>query len=82
MSVKAVVLFLIVSFSFLFGQSYKIKFATLAPDGSTWMNVMDEFSESLKQKTNGAVEFKIYPGGIQAASQRRIDRCGPGYYFT
>ncbi|MCB9058106.1 MAG: TRAP transporter substrate-binding protein DctP [Calditrichae bacterium] len=43
----------------------KIKFATLAPDGSTWMNVMNDFSESLKKRTNGEVEFKIYAGGIQ-----------------
>ncbi len=42
-----------------------IKFATLAPDGSTWMNVMKEFSESLKEKSAETIKFKIYPGGIQ-----------------
>lgn len=50
----------------LFAQKkVTIKFATLAPDGSTWMNVMEEFSASLKEKSNGQINFKIYPGGVQ-----------------
>ncbi len=57
---------LIVAASTAFAQKkVKIKFATLAPDGSTWMNVMKEFSQSLKEKSNGSINFKIYPGGIQ-----------------
>jgi len=46
-------------------QSVTIKFATLAPDGSTWMNVMKDFSTALKEKSGGTINFKIYPGGIQ-----------------
>ncbi len=42
-----------------------IKFATLAPDGSSWMKIMRAFAEDVKQKTNGHIVFKIYPGGIQ-----------------
>jgi len=42
-----------------------IKFATLAPAGSTWMKVMKEFSADVSAKTGGAVQFKIYPGGVQ-----------------
>lgn len=57
------------SLLFIFGgaysQKYTIKFATLAPEGSTWMNVMDEFNEQVQKLTNGEVKFKIYPGGIQ-----------------
>lgn len=58
---------LIILFSLTLHAQHKItiKFATLAPDGSTWMNVMKDFSASLKEKTNGAINFKIYPGGIQ-----------------
>jgi TRAP-type C4-dicarboxylate transport system substrate-binding protein len=48
-----------------FTQKYTIKFATLAPDGSTWLKVMDEYNNEVQQLTNGAVKFKIYPGGIQ-----------------
>ncbi len=42
-----------------------IKFATLAPDGSTWMKVMREFVQDVKTATHGQVLFKIYPGGVQ-----------------
>ena len=47
----------------LFGQT-TIKFATLAPEGSTWMNVMAEFSQAVNTQTEGKVKFKIYPGGV------------------
>lgn len=43
---------------------YVIKFATLAPEGSTWMNVMRELDKAIRDSTNGEVKFKIYPGGI------------------
>ena len=42
---------------------YEIKFATLAPEGTTWMNIMNDLNTEVQQKTNGAVKFKIYPGG-------------------
>ncbi|MCK4894016.1 MAG: TRAP transporter substrate-binding protein DctP [Calditrichia bacterium] len=63
---------LVILFIFLLGlcqvafpQKYTIKFATLAPEGSTWIKVMQEFNEEVKQLTDGNVKFKIYPGGIQ-----------------
>ena len=46
-----------------FGQT-KIKFATLAPDGSTWMKVMKEYAKAIEDSTSGQVKFKIYPGGV------------------
>ncbi len=42
-----------------------IKFATLAPDGSTWMKAMKAFTTEASSVTAGRVEFKIYPGGTQ-----------------
>ena len=50
--------------SIVFAQKYKIKFATLAPDGSTWMNVMREIDQAIREQTNGELGFKIYPGGV------------------
>ena len=44
-------LLLICTSNFVLAQNVTIKFATLAPDGSTWMNVMKEFSSSLKEKS-------------------------------
>ena len=41
-----------------------IKFATLAPDGSTWMKAMKLFTDEAAAKTAGRVKFKIYAGGV------------------
>ncbi len=42
-----------------------IKFATLAPEGSTWMKVMRALDEEVREKTENRVGFKFYPGGVQ-----------------
>jgi TRAP-type C4-dicarboxylate transport system substrate-binding protein len=41
-----------------------IKFATLAPDGSTWMKELSELSKDLEKETAGKLRFKFYPGGV------------------
>ena len=41
-----------------------IKFATLAPDGSTWMKAMKAFTTAVSSETAGRVKFKIYAGGV------------------
>jgi TRAP-type C4-dicarboxylate transport system substrate-binding protein len=41
-----------------------IKFATLAPDGSTWMNVMKDLGKEVEAKTDGKLKFKFYPGSV------------------
>src|SRR5438128_2664658 len=41
-----------------------IKFATLAPEGSTWMKVMHEAAQEIDDKTKGQVKFRFYAGGV------------------
>jgi len=41
-----------------------IKIATLAPDGSSWMNTLNAIKAEVMEKTKGKVVFKIYPGGV------------------
>lgn len=41
-----------------------IKMATLAPEGSSWMNVFNELNQELQQKTDNQVKIRIYPGGV------------------
>ena len=41
-----------------------IKFATLAPEGSSWMKSMHRLSENIKKATDGNVVFRFYPGGV------------------
>lgn len=45
-------------------KPYTIKFATLAPEGSTWMNVMRELDKEIRAKSDNRLKFKIYPGGV------------------
>ncbi|MBI2384880.1 MAG: TRAP transporter substrate-binding protein DctP [Elusimicrobia bacterium] len=45
-------------------QTTVIKFATLAPDGSTWMKVLTELSKDLEKETAGKLKFKFYAGGV------------------
>ncbi len=49
----------------LFAQQYTIKFATIAPEGSTWMNVMKEYDAAIRKESGGRLGFKIYAGGVQ-----------------
>ncbi|MEJ2054458.1 MAG: TRAP transporter substrate-binding protein DctP [Calditrichaceae bacterium] len=55
-------LFISTAFS---GDAVKIKFATVAPEGSTWMMVMDEYNKAVQEATNGQVKFQIYAGMVQ-----------------
>ena len=42
-----------------------IKLATLAPEGSSWMNAMRAGAKEIGQLTEGRVKFKFYGGGVQ-----------------
>ncbi len=41
-----------------------IKIATLAPDGSSWMKTLNTINAEVREKTKGAVSFKIFAGGV------------------
>ena len=43
---------------------YLIKFATVAPEGSTWIKEMREVDKELREKSGGRLGLRIYPGGI------------------
>lgn len=52
-----------------------LKIATLAPEGSTWMRVMNEMDADVRTATGDAVGFKFYPNMVQGDEQvvlRRI----------
>ncbi len=61
-SILAVVLLASIT---VYGQQYSIKFATIAPEGSTWMNVMREYDAAIRKESGGRMGFKIYAGGVQ-----------------
>lgn len=41
-----------------------LKIATLAPEGTTWMKEMRAAGANIKQRTEGRVEIKFFPGGV------------------
>lgn len=45
-------------------KATQIKFATLAPEGSTWMKEMRRLDQEIQDATGGSVKFKFYPGGV------------------
>ncbi len=62
--------FAMVSIAFVAGVEAKtLKFATLAPAGTTWMKEMKVGAEQIKQRTDGRVKLKFYPGGVMGNDQ-------------
>ena len=45
-------------------KKHVIKFATLAPEGSSWMKSMRGLAKKVKRATDGHVTFRFYPGGV------------------
>lgn len=48
-----------------YAQENIIKFATLAPEGTMWMDVMREFDAAVRKESAGKLGFRFYPGGVQ-----------------
>ena len=69
---KAVTIISVAILSMLFslGVAAKtLKFATLAPAGTTWMKEMKAGAERVKKRTDGRVKLKFYPGGVMGNDQ-------------
>jgi TRAP-type transport system periplasmic protein len=46
-----------------------LKFATLAPAGTAWMKEMKAGAKAIRQRTDGRVKIKFYPGGVMGNDQ-------------
>ncbi|MDH5178509.1 MAG: TRAP transporter substrate-binding protein DctP [Gammaproteobacteria bacterium] len=75
-SVLAVIIVFFPAFAAQAGQVLKI--ATLAPDGTSWMQEMRAAGKEIAKRTNNRVTLKFYPGGIMGneASVLRKMRIG------
>jgi TRAP-type C4-dicarboxylate transport system substrate-binding protein len=45
-------------------EAYVLKFATLAPQGSTWMNIIADWANQVEKESQGRLKFKLYGGGV------------------
>lgn len=58
---------LLIAFSSVHALTLKI--ATISPDGTTWMKEMRRGADEIKQRTNGRVKFRFYPGGVMGSDK-------------
>jgi len=58
----ALISLLLALFSSAHATTFKI--ATLSPDGSNWMKELRAGADEIKQRSDGRVKFKFYPGGV------------------
>ncbi len=56
----------------VFAKPVVVKLATLAPEGSSWMQTLKEAADEAQLKTADAVQFRIYPGGVMGDEQDMI----------
>ncbi len=66
--------------STLSAQQYTVKFATLAPEGSTWLKVMRDFDAAIRKESGGRVGFKMYAGGVAGDEKDVIRKIRLGQY--
>lgn len=45
-------------------EAYVLKFATLAPQGSTWLNIITDWANKVEKESQGRLRFKLYGGGV------------------
>jgi TRAP-type transport system periplasmic protein len=45
-------------------DTHVLKFATLAPEGSTWMNIITDWANQVDRESRGRLKFKLYGGGV------------------
>ena len=83
MKVRRALAFLVcavISAAGLSAQQYLIKFATLAPEGSTWIKVMRELDAAVRADSSGRLGFRLYPGGVAGDEKDVIRKIRLGQY--
>ena len=68
--------------STLWAQQYTVKFATLAPEGSTWLKMMRDFDAAIRKESGGRVGFKMYAGGVAGDEKDVIRKIRLGQYHA
>ncbi|HWO18578.1 MAG TPA: TRAP transporter substrate-binding protein DctP [Kofleriaceae bacterium] len=59
-------------------QAVELRFATLAPAGSPWMEVLDKAAAEIKEKTAGRVTLKYFEGGSQGDEKDFVRKINAG----
>jgi TRAP-type C4-dicarboxylate transport system substrate-binding protein len=59
-------------------QPVQLKLGTLAPNGSTWHELLKEMAERWSQASNGQVKLRIYAGGTQGNEGEMVRKMAVG----
>ena len=59
-------------------QQKVFKVATVAPEGSAWMNAMREGGKEIEARTDGRVKFKFYGGGVMGNDKKVLRKMRVG----
>jgi TRAP-type C4-dicarboxylate transport system substrate-binding protein len=62
----------------LHAQQYTIKFASISPEGTTWMNVMHEYDAAVRKESGGRMGFKMYAGMVQGDEKNVVRKIAVG----
>jgi len=55
-----------------------LSIATLAPPGSTWMKVFEAWNREIRRRSNGSMQLRFYPGGVQGDESEVIRKIRNG----
>jgi TRAP-type C4-dicarboxylate transport system substrate-binding protein len=61
-------------------QQYLVKFATLAPEGTSPISIMREFDKAIREQSGGRLGFKIYAGGVAGDEKDVVRKIKLGQY--
>ena len=69
---------LVVCTSSVASANQVFKIATLAPQGSEWMNFIQAGADKITEETDGRVKFKFFAGGIQGSDSKVLRKMRNG----
>lgn len=55
-----------------------LKIATIVPEGSSWLAEMRDAGDEIKEKTEGRVKLKFYPGGVMGGDKTVLRKVRAG----
>lgn len=75
---KTLIVSSLIAFSSSQAIAATLKIATVVPNGSGWMNEMKAAAKIVKEKTEGRVKIKYYPGGVMGSDKTVLRKMRSG----
>ncbi len=82
MKITLIAVYLFLFNSLLVSQEHIVKFATVAPDGSSWVNIMKEYDAAVRKESGGKLGFKIWAGSVAGDEQDVLRKIRLGQFHS